>query len=150
MTGLQTFDFGIPPNDYSWKTKGAQRLLYNLCESDRFERLMVNGKLPDRLVEEKQAKIVDKLQDCTKFFSGMVEEFHEVGLDQRKNPPQQEDVPDPREQKDEIIDRLKEQREDLQKVNQEMRQKHMLTSGQGPQVSKESLLKIMRDLDNQD
>ena len=40
--GLQTYDFGIPENDYSWKTSGAQRLLYNLMEKDRFERMKVN------------------------------------------------------------------------------------------------------------
>ena len=40
--GLQEYDFGIPENDYEWKTKGANRLLYNLMEKDRFERLKVN------------------------------------------------------------------------------------------------------------
>ena len=53
LSGVQAYDFGIPANDYSWKVKGANRLLYNLQEQDRFERLMVNGKLPDKLVQEK-------------------------------------------------------------------------------------------------
>ena len=79
FTGLQTYDFGIPENNYSWKVKGANRLLYNLTEQDRFERLMVNGLLPDKLVQEKQAKIVDKLQDCTKFFTNMVDMYRNVG-----------------------------------------------------------------------
>ena len=121
FTGLQSFDFGIPPNNYSWKVKGANRLLYNLREQDRFERLMVNGLLPDNLVEEKQAKIVDKLQDSTKFFTAMVNEFHEVAIDDREHPATQDQVPDPIDQKEVIVDRLKEQKEDLERLNRDRR-----------------------------
>ena len=39
---MQPFDFGIAANDYEWKNVGTQRLLYNLCEKDRYERLKVN------------------------------------------------------------------------------------------------------------
>ena len=47
-----------------------------------------------------------------------------------------------------MIDRLKEQRESLEKLNSDMRQKQVLKNSQGPKVSKASLLKIMRDVDN--
>ena len=40
---MQPYDFGIPETDYEWKSKGANRLLYNLMEKDRFERIKVNG-----------------------------------------------------------------------------------------------------------
>ena len=75
--GLQTYDFGIPENDYSWKTEGAQRLLYNLTEKDRFERMKVNQKLPDHLLRDVKntAKAMDKVQDCTEFLTKMGEEF---------------------------------------------------------------------------
>ena len=49
---MRAYDFGIPENDYTWKTKGANRLLYNLFEKDKFERLKVNQKLSDELLKE--------------------------------------------------------------------------------------------------
>ena len=47
---MQPFDFGIPETDYEWKAHGAQRLMYQLVETDRYERLKVNGRLPDHVL----------------------------------------------------------------------------------------------------
>lgn len=47
-----------------------------------------------------------------------------------------------------MIDTLKEHRETLEKINNDMRQKQTLRGSQGPVVSKDSLLKIMKDVDN--
>ena len=61
--GIQPFDFGIPENDYEWKVHGAKRLLYNLTEKDRFERMKVNGQLPETLnMNEKEGlqNLLDK------------------------------------------------------------------------------------------
>ena len=89
---MQMFDFGIPENDYEWKTKGANRLLYNLMEQDRFARLKVNQKLPDHLMQnskvpqKSQKATMDKTIDCTHHFSRMVEEFKDQTADRRDRP----------------------------------------------------------------
>ena len=80
----------------------------------------------------------------------MRNEFAENSVDRRDYPTQQEQVPDAFEQKALFIDKIKEQREGLEQINLNMRQKQTLNQGTGPQVSKASLLKVLRDIDNQD
>ena len=80
----------------------------------------------------------------------MVKDYKQANIDPRPYPTQQEDVPNPYIQKELIVEKLKEQREALEKVNLDLRQKQTLRSTEGPKVSKASLLKIMRDVDNQD
>jgi len=62
----------------------------------------------------------------------------------------QDEIPSPLKQKEIVIDKLKEQREALENVNNDMRQKQTLSGNEGPIVSKDSLIKIMKDIDNQD
>ena len=63
--GLQPYDFGFAANDYEWKTAGAQRLMYNLVEKDKFDRLKINGSLPDH-VAAKATNSLENRADCTK------------------------------------------------------------------------------------
>ena len=51
----------------------------------------------------------------------MVEEWKANGEDARPHPTQQEDVPQALDQKELVIERLKEQRESLEKCNQGLR-----------------------------
>ena len=60
---------------------------------------------------------MDKAQDCTAHFTRMVEEYKQGTADTRARPTQDEDVPSAAEQKEIIIEKLKEQRESLEKFN---------------------------------
>ena len=94
--------------------------------------------------------LIAKGVDCTKHFTHMVKEFSESGIDRRDHPTQQDEVPDALDQKGLMVDKIKEQREALEKHSIELRVRYMLSRSEGPKVSKDSLLKIMRDIDSQD
>lgn len=94
MDGIQPYDFGVAENDWDWKSKGAARLLYNLVETDRFERLKVNNMLPERLLDQNTNKaVMEKQEDCTKHFVRMQKEYANASIDERPHPVQQDDVP---------------------------------------------------------
>lgn len=57
-------------------------------------------------------------------------------------------MPEASAQKSIVTEKMKERRESLEKLNNNLRQKQTLKSSAGPKVSKDSLLKIMRDVDN--
>ena len=80
----------------------------------------------------------------------MLETFRNNAKDLRDHPTMQDEIPSPLKQKEIVIDKLKEQREALENVNNDMRQKQTLSGNEGPIVSKDSLIKIMKDIDNQD
>ena len=96
QSGIQPYDFGMPKNDYDWKSVGAQRLMYHLVESDRFERLKVNGLLPDHVIANAN-KAFETKEDCTKQFSDMLETFRENVRDKRDHPAMPEEIPAPLE-----------------------------------------------------
>ena len=112
----------MPKNDYDWKSVGAQRLMYHLVEQDRYERLKVNGLLPDHVIATANSKL-EKKDDCTKQFADMVDTFRENIRDKRDHPVMQDEIPEPLQQQEYVIETLKEQRETLQKINHDMRQK---------------------------
>ena len=70
--------------------------MYNLVEKDRFERLKVNGELPDH-VAEKSANALMKRPDCTKQMTEMLETFRDNLVDTRDRPSMPEDIPTPME-----------------------------------------------------
>ena len=80
----------------------------------------------------------------------MLESYRTSLNNPRDHPIQQSEIPVPLEQQTFIIENLKEQREQLEKQNLEMRGTQTLRGGQGPEVSPESLLMVLKDIDNQD
>lgn len=72
---------------------------------------------------------MEKQEDCTKQFSQMLDTFRINSIDNRDHPTMQEDIPMPLAQKEMMIEKLKEQRETLEKINADMRQKQTLRSG---------------------
>jgi len=72
---------------------------------------------------------MEKQEDCTKQFSQMLDTFRINSIDKRDHPTMQEDIPMPLAQKEMMIEKLKEQRETLEKINADMRQKQTLRSG---------------------
>ena len=51
----------------------------------------------------------------------MVRTYRDKNIDKRDHPPMQNEVPMPAQQKEALIERLKEQREALEKINADMR-----------------------------
>lgn len=69
--------------------------MYNLVEKDKFERLKVNGLLPDHVVAKTDSAMMISHEDCTKQFSEMLESYRDNMVDTRDHPDVQDQVPMP-------------------------------------------------------
>ena len=111
--------------------------------------MKITGLLPDHVANQ-TGDFLGTKKDCTKQFSEMLESYRTCLKRPRDYPMQQNEIPAPLEQQTFIIQNLKEQRELLEKQNNEMRGTQTLHGGQGPDVSPDSMLVVFKDIDNQD
>ena len=119
--------------------------------------MKVNNKLPAEVVAKTSNAQVKK-EDTTKQFSDMLEIFRDSlrkddgAQEPKENPQLLNQAPPLPEQQKIIIESLKEQREELEKVNLDLRQKQVLTQRRNldPEITQDSLNRIANDIKHQD
>ena len=97
---------------------GPTRLFWELFMIEEYDKMKANGKLPQQLhaanLEEEKEAAAKKKPDCIQHFTRMRGEYEELAAaPERDHPPSLKEIPHPREQKIIILDKMKNQKENL-------------------------------------
>ena len=96
--------------------------MYDRAETERYMRMKLNGMLPDDADKIKNEKNdILKKSDCIEHMTKMFANFKSGLKDTKDHPIQPSEVPNALNQKVEVIERMKERREDLQTLQKNMK-----------------------------